>query len=108
MAPTTPLVGTGFGADVCAFAAEQDVLGFLQPALDMTRRVFPDARHIATLLEDDPELAGDRHIVFEVEIGALEVARSVDRHWQWSRDLFQVCPARYACLFGLHVRTDAA
>jgi hypothetical protein len=97
---------TGFGADVLAFAAEQGVTDFLQPILDMTRRVFPENRRIQAVLQDDPELPGDQHMVFEVQVGAMDVDRSVERHWQWSRDLFQICPATHACLFGLHVDVE--
>lgn len=103
MVSATPTPGTGFDASVRTFAAERGVTDFLQPVLDMTCRVFPDARRVTIRLEDDPELAGDRHIVVGVEVGGLDVARSVERHWQWSRELFQVCPAQHACLFGLHV-----
>ena len=103
MAPTAPAVRPFLGPDVLAFAAQQGVMDLLQPVLDMTQRVFPEARHIDTILEYDPEMPGDRHIVVEVHIGPLAVSRSVERHWQWSRDLFRCCPSPSVCLFGLHV-----
>lgn len=108
MALTTPALQTSLGADVLAFATEQGVNDLLLPVLDMTRRLFPDARRLEVMLEDDPELADDRHIVFEVEIGPTEVFRSADLHWQWSRNLFQLCPAKHTCLFGLHVNMSKA
>jgi hypothetical protein len=84
-------------------SAEQGIIDFLYPVLDTTRRVFPDAHRVQVLLEEDPELVGDRHIVFEVAVSPEEVSRSAERHWQWSRELFDVCPATHVCLFGLHV-----
>ena len=108
MTSTTSTLQAPFPADVLAFAAAQGAADLLRPVWDMTRRVFPHARRLEALLEDDPELTDDRHIVFEVEVGPVEVASSVERHWQWSRELFQLCPATHVCLFGLHVQVGDA
>jgi hypothetical protein len=79
------------------------VADYLPAVGAMTARVFPAASRITALLEYDPETADDRHIVFEVDVAGLDVAHAAELHWQWSRELFQACPATHACLFGLHV-----
>jgi len=108
MASITHTLEAALGADVIDFAAERGVADFLHPVLNMTQALFPDARRIEALLEYDPELANDCHIVFEVAVGPREVSHTVDQHWQWSRNLFQLCPATHTCLFGLHVKSGDA
>ena len=92
-----------FPADVTAFAAESGVTEYLVPVWEMTRRVFPTARRIAPVLEYDPEIAGLRWIVFEVEIGGMTVEQYVDLHWEWDRELFKICPSTHVCDVGLHL-----
>ena len=103
MASTAAAQATVIAVDALALATQRGVADYLYSVLDMTRRVFPDASRVEALLEEDPELVGDRHIVFEVAVGLEEVSRSAERHWRWSRELFDVCPAMHVCLFGLHV-----
>jgi hypothetical protein len=107
MSPTTapPPV---FPADVIAFAAESGVTDYLIPVWKMTQRVFPGARSVTPVLEYDPEIEGDRHIVFKVEISGVDVEQLADAHWEWDRQLFKVCPAAHVCDFGLHVDTGGA
>ncbi len=87
--------------EVLAFAEEQGVSAYLPAVLAMTQRLFPDARRMAVLVEDDPEIANDRHIVLEVDVCGLDPAGYVEVDWRWGRELFQICPAPVVCVFRL-------
>jgi hypothetical protein len=102
MPPSTSISSPPFPADAVAFAAESGATDYLISVWEMTRRVYPMARRITPVMEYDPEIAGLRWIVFEVEIGGMTVDQYVDLHWQWSSELFKVCPATHVCCFGLH------
>jgi hypothetical protein len=86
--------------EVHAFAAEAGVAPYLPAVLELLSRTFPTARRFAVLVEDDPEIANDRHIVFEVDV-PLDgpQARAVKR--QWNDGLFACCPAPLVCVFRL-------
>jgi hypothetical protein len=87
--------------EVQAFATEQGVAPYLAAVLDMTRRRFPDARRFALLVEDDPEIADDRHLVIEVDVAGIPAEQYVEAKWSWGRELFQICPAPLVCVFRL-------
>jgi hypothetical protein len=90
-------------AEVAAFADEQGVTAYLPAMLEMTRRLFP-AAPLRVLVEDDPEIADDRHIVFEVEVGGLSVPE-INAGWaQWSGEAFQHCPSTHLYVFQLRIR----
>jgi hypothetical protein len=84
--------------EVKAFAREQGVGAVLPAVLSMSRRILPRAS-MAVVLEDDPELASDRHITIEADVTGLSVSDIVARQNQWSDELFQLCPAMHAHLF---------
>ena len=102
MSPSAVALPPTFPADVSAFAAESGVTDYLIPVYEMTRRVFPTAGRIKAVLEYDPEIEGERCIVFEVVTGPLESSHAVDLRWEWSRDLFKIVPATHVCHLGLH------
>jgi hypothetical protein len=52
--------------DVLAYAAEKGVAQFLLPHLELTKRIFPAARRLEVVLEEDPEIADLTFIVFKV------------------------------------------
>ena len=87
--------------EVQAFAAQQGVASYLPAVLEMTLQTFPDARRLAVLVEEDPEIAGDRHIVIEIDLAGITPEQYVDRDRQWGHELFQVCPAPFVCVFRL-------
>jgi hypothetical protein len=87
--------------EVLAFAAEQGVTAYLDPVLAMTRQVFPGAQQITVAIEDDPEIADDRHIVIAVKAGGLEVPQALEQRSRWHRELFTCCPAPLVCTFRL-------
>jgi hypothetical protein len=99
MTPAIPIRALPISPDVLTFAVEQGVDAYLPAVLAMTQRQFPDARRIQLQIEDDPEIPGDRHLVIEVDVTALDPAGYADAKFRWGRELFQVCPASLVCIF---------
>ena len=108
MSPHATVPPPVFPADVTAFAAESGVTDYLIPVYEMTRRVFPMARAVTPVMEYDPEIEGERRVVFEVVTGPLDVAHAVDLRWKWSHELFKICPATHVCRLGLHAEMQDA
>lgn len=99
MSQTTQAPCVAIPPDVLAFAARQGVSSFLPAVMELTGRIFPNSE--ATVrLDDDPELPGDRHIVFEVE-APLDVAQAMAAQRDWNDGLFRFCPAPLVCVFRL-------
>lgn len=86
-------------------AADLGVDEQLPEILALTRRIFPDAEQINVLIEDDPEIADDRHLVFEVALPTLTAAEVVRRNDQWHRELIRCCPPAAVCVFRLGLLT---
>ena len=85
-------------AEVVAFAQEQGVEHYLTPLIELARQVYPSATRFDVFTEDDPEIANDRHIVFELDVPLLaEEALQADR--QWREGLFRIVPAPSVCVF---------
>lgn len=55
-------------AEVIAFAREQGVEQYLTPLIELAWQVYPSATRFDVFTEDDPEIANDRHIVFELDV----------------------------------------
>ena len=85
--------------EVEVFAAHEGAAPYLHEVIRMTNRVFPNCR-INLLVEDDPEIADDRHIVLEVKTN-MEVAEALQAEYQWHEGLFVHCPAPLAPVFRL-------
>ena len=79
--------------EVQRFAAERVGAELLPAVVEMTQRVFPEARRLAVGLEEDGEIEDDRHLVVEVQVGSLEVPQALEARFQWHRGLFACCPA---------------
>jgi hypothetical protein len=86
--------------EVLAFAADQDVTAVLPAVLEMTQQLFPAAL-LNVVVEDDPEIANDRHLVVRVNVTNLDVPQALEAHYQWHRGLFACCPAPLVCTFRL-------
>src|SRR5579864_589020 len=85
-------------ADVVEFARAQGVEQYLRPLIEWAREVYPSATRFAVFTEDDPEIANDRHIVFELDVPlTVEEALAADRRWR--EDLFRIVPAPLVCVF---------
>jgi hypothetical protein len=87
--------------EVLAFAARNKVDGYLDPLLEATRQVFPTARSLQVLLELDPEIRDDWHIIFEVCVPQKDIPSYVKAQDFWTDELFRVCPAPLVCTFRL-------
>jgi hypothetical protein len=90
--------------EVAAFAGEQGVLSYLPAVMEMTQRIFPNSA-LKVQVEDDPEIANDRHLIIEVKAPDLDVAQGLERRFQWHRSLFASCPASLVCVFRLGLET---
>jgi hypothetical protein len=67
--------------DVLAFAREQGVEQYVPAVIELTRRLYPTATRFDVFLEDDPEIANDRHIILELDVRTAWMSRSpCNRH----------------------------
>lgn len=87
-------------ADVWAFAREQGVEQYLPGLIELSQSVFPTARGFQVLLEGDPEIADDWHIVFRLAV-PLDVSESLEADRRWIEGLYRLCPKPLVCLFRL-------
>jgi hypothetical protein len=86
--------------EVEAFARESGVAFYVPAVLTMTRDLFP-AAPMRVYVEDDPEIANDRHIMVEVDVSAVEDDRLFDLRYAWTGQIFDCCPATHVCVFRL-------
>jgi hypothetical protein len=86
--------------DVVAFAREQGVEQYLPELVALSQRTFPVATRFEVFLEEDPEIADDRHIVFRLAV-PLDVPQSMAADRQWIEGLYRVCPKPLVCVFRL-------
>ena len=84
--------------EVIAFAREQGVETYLPQLIDWARQIYASATRFEVFTEDDPEIANDRYIVFELDV-PLTVEQSLEANRQWSEGLFRICPAPLVCVF---------
>jgi hypothetical protein len=82
-----------FSADVLAYADKNNVTPYLQPLLDATRRIFPNAEWVKVYFKKDPEVAGDAAIIYDVRVADLEYPESWAAHKAWIAELCRICPA---------------
>ncbi len=85
--------------DVRTFAREKGVEQYLEPLIEVARQVYPTATRFEVFTEDDPEIANDRHIVFDLDVD-LDVERALEADQHWRDGLFRVVPAPLVCVFG--------
>jgi hypothetical protein len=86
--------------EVVAFAREQGVEKYLSELVELARQVYPNATRFDVFTEDDPEIANDRHIVFELDV-PLTVEEASEADGRWHRGVFQIVPAPLVCVFRL-------
>lgn len=91
-----PLVAS----EVAAFAREQGVEKHLPELVALSQRIFPTASRFEILLEEDPEIADDHHIVFRLAT-PLDVSQSMRADRQWIEGLCRLCPKASVCVFRL-------
>lgn len=94
------------GPEVLTVAAEEGVAAYFPAVLDLTERLFPDARRLTVRVVDDPEIPKDRHIVLELEV-PRDVSPALAAQRQWNDGLFDCCPAPLVCVFRLSMELVA-
>lgn len=101
IAPPESVLPT-ISSEACDFALEHGVSAELPVVLEMTHRLFPQAM-VSVFVEDDPEIANDRHIVILAKGVNLTVDDAVEATWDWHREMSTCCPAPLVCVFRLGV-----
>ena len=97
-----PLISNGLGLtpEVTAAAQQLGVTSELPQVIAMTQAVFPgDAVRVE--IDDDPEVADDRHLAIVVRATVDSVDQLVATQWKWHEQLFGCCPAPLASIFRL-------
>jgi hypothetical protein len=89
--PTVP-------AEVLAFAREQGVEQYLPRLIELARQVYPTATRFEVFTEDDPEIANDRHIVFELDV-PLTVEEALEADRRWGEGWLRIEPYPRSCVF---------
>ena len=97
-----PILVTPLSEEIFAFAAEQGVSAELPAVLSLTQRIFPQAT-LEVSIDEDPEIANDRHLLIHVHNGDLSVDEAIQTRAEWIDGLFGCCPAPLVCLFGFRV-----
>jgi hypothetical protein len=98
-----PLARTNpaYPEEVLAYAAEKGVEEFLDPHLEISKRLFPSAQRLDVHLEEDPEIADLRFIVFRVDVADMDVEQAARTQDQWIRESRRCCPPTPDCAFVL-------
>ncbi|MGH7173014.1 MAG: hypothetical protein ACRELG_22250 [Gemmataceae bacterium] len=86
--------------EVVAFAREQGVEQYLPGLVELSHSTFSSASRFHILLEGDPEIADDWHIVFRLAV-PLDVPQSLAADRQWIEGLYHLCPKPLVCIFRL-------
>ena len=102
MSQATSILNWTMPPEVLAFAEQQGVAAYLPAVLEVTDRVFPNARRRGVVLEEDTEIADLRTIVIEVDV-AMSVAESLTTDRQWHEATLRCCPTTLICNFSLSV-----
>jgi hypothetical protein len=101
MAPNAEAVPSpAVAPEVLAFAEQEGVTAYLPAVIEMTRRIFP-AAPLRVFVEDDPEIANDRHIALEVEPPTTSVPELFAGRQQWVTEIFRHCPSTHVWVFRL-------
>src|SRR6266852_2648562 len=95
------LSGGSWPPDVLEFAARRQVSDLLDPLRLALDRLFPTAQSVRVLLEEDPEIRNDCHLVFDVRVSRADVPNFGAAKRRWHEELFRLCPAPSICLFRL-------
>jgi hypothetical protein len=103
MTRTTPDETGSWSADVAGFAAEHGVEQLLSPLLEMTRRLLPTAGTLEIRLDEDPEIADFRSIVFAVRVAGLTVSQAVAVQHRWCEEMLQIYLYPRSCPFVLEL-----
>lgn len=87
-------------AEVMQVAKDFGVVEELHRILVMTQRLFPDYP-IRVEIDDDPEIANDRHLAIVVQDRIADVAEALAARRRWNVEVFRCCAAPLAHVFRL-------
>jgi hypothetical protein len=87
--------------DVLQLAKEKGVSQYLEPMLEMTRRLFANAIKISVLVEEDWEIADWRVITFAVQVRDLDPDEYVRFCHDWDKEGIRICPPAQINIFGI-------
>jgi len=100
-APVKIVLEWQWPADVLAFAIEQNAQVYLDPMLEATRQIFPDARWIRVHTQADAEIPDELSIIFDVKTPGITASEIKRRRRKWNSEMFRICPAQRAVPFVL-------
>jgi hypothetical protein len=100
MSQVLPTSSLNLPPEVIALAVGQEVDSYVPAVLKMTQRIFPNSIW-SVEVDDDPEIANERHLVVAVQASSLSVSEALEARYQWHRELFACCPAPLVCTFRL-------
>jgi hypothetical protein len=86
--------------EVLAFAKEKGVTAYIPSLWELVRAIYP-GRNVRVVLDVDPELCDVRTIMFEVDVGDMEVDQMIATHDAWTYGLMERCPTTHMHAFGL-------
>ncbi|HJT76642.1 MAG TPA: hypothetical protein VJ739_05525 [Gemmataceae bacterium] len=84
--------------EVWAFARQEGVEQYVPALVELARQVYPSATRFDIFTEDDPEIANDRHIVFELDV-PISVDQALAANRRWHDGVFEIVPAPLVCVF---------
>jgi hypothetical protein len=87
-------------AEVIARADEAGVREYLEPLRRATLGLFPNAR-LCVLVEQDPEIAEERMIVFEAHVPERNLPHPLVARKFWFHEFRQIVPAPLSVVFRL-------
>ncbi len=91
--------------EIAEVANQLGVSAQLPDVIAMTQRVFPDCPWYIEI-DDDPEIANDRHLAIVVRDRFIDVEQALAVRWHWHQQLFAFCPAPLAHNFRLGMEYD--
>ena len=87
-------------SEAVSLAEQLGVRAELPRVIAMTQAVFP-GDVVRVEIDDDPEVADDRHLAIVVQASLESVDQLVATQWKWHEQLFGCCPAPLAAVFRL-------
>jgi hypothetical protein len=106
MAPVASTSAPPLQAEILEFAERNGIGPYLMPVLAMTRRMFPQASAVDLMIDEDPEIPGDAHLLFRVSLPCLDAAQYATSKFKWSEELFRICPSPLVCIFRCRLNVD--
>jgi hypothetical protein len=99
---TSTVGGVDISEEAAKYVAEQQWEQQLAQTAEITRRVFPAATEIPVWLENDPEIANLKFLVFAVPARGMTTAQAIEAENTWARELALRLPSPFHYSFDLH------